>query len=163
MQPETDQKLLDKLQKQETGLNLIFDIAKIELTLQASFVGCFALKTKNKGWTTKHWPVFYKADHDPAKNQSEYFAISYDFFTGSKYISNADFIKEQTYTALVQEDNIGFSRSVHDYQQVGSAAIDGGQEYCKINGMDGSCRLLNFQVQNGKFKPIYARINASVG
>ena len=110
---------------------LIINIKKIEEKYNAKYIGDFALKTRDGGWSVTPAQVYWQPT-PPVEGYSNYFAI---FMRGeSVYITSGQSVADVEIDAIKSGDEILYSRYRWDYRQTkdGKAAIDGGRDYTKI-------------------------------
>jgi hypothetical protein len=114
-----------------------FDSLKIEVVEQkynAKYIGAWAVKTKDGGWSLHPVEVFYQPVlKDPS--HSHYFGI-YVSHDGHVYICNAESAFSDPILGVVADDGeIVVSGYRHDYRTStdGSAFIDGGRDYTRSN------------------------------
>jgi len=134
-----------------TTVNVSYDscainIPAVEKKYDASYVGMFALKTKD-GWTDWAAPIFWVAN-PKAPYTNHYFAM-YVISSGKLMITDGTSSVDHVIVA-VEDDNgeIIYSRYQHDcrYTTDGSAWIDGGCYYTRSNRP-----AFTMRVQDGKF------------
>lgn len=104
------------------------NIAKIEAAYSAKYVGYYDLPDREGPF----W-VFYVAEPDTSKGHSNYFGMFFAPFTGELYITNAGSLVDAKFPAIFHNGKYLVSRYHHDYQTSGSAMIDGGLAYTRIN------------------------------
>lgn len=106
-------------------------IKLIEAHYKAKFVFESSLKNPNGGWTRKHLPVFYTEQKHP--RGSNYFGI-YQNHLDQIMICDAIGATEDDFAGLLIDDDVIFSRSVHDYRAHKGIFVDGGREYFRRGG-----------------------------
>ena len=124
-------------------------IEKAEAKYSAKYVGEFPGKTRY-GWTAD-FPiaVFYQAN--PSEQYpNHYFGLFEKPFEEKMYITNADYVAEQVFTALKFDDGIVYSTHDHDYRKVNGFIIDGGWTHLHGNGGP----LISVRVVDGKFEEV---------
>lgn len=122
----------------------------IEEEYKAKFIGDFALKTKDGGWSDFPIAIFYTPNPDTEKGHSHYFGVWASNKTSihptpSIYITNGESAFSQPIVGVIADNGeIIFSRFRHDYHtsQDGSAWIDGGREYVRTNKPDTLVQLI---------------------
>jgi hypothetical protein len=110
---------------------LPIDIKKVEAKYGATYIGDFALKTRDGNWTEMPAQVYWQPT-PPVEGYSNYFGIITR--GASVYITSAQSIADVEIDAVKSGDEILYSRYRWDYRQTldGKCAIDGGRDYTKI-------------------------------
>lgn len=126
-----------------------FNIEKVEAKYNAKFVGQFALKTKDGGWSGDSCGDVYYQEKVPVEGYSNYFALIIQM--GSTYItSGASGVSGIINGVIADDGEIIYSRYRHDYRTStdGSTFIDGGRDYVR-GGTHG--RYIQMKVIDGEF------------
>lgn len=113
---------------------LPIDIKKVEEKYNAKYIGDFALKTRDGGWSESPAQLYWQPT-PPVEGYSNYFAI---FTRGeSVYITTGQSVADVEITAIRSGDEILFSRYRWDYRTTkdGKSSIDGGRDYTKWGPM----------------------------
>lgn len=120
------------------------NIEKVEEKYNAKYIGDFALKLKNGGWSEEPAAVFYVEEPDISKGHSHYFGLvfqhnpyqpnDYDMF-----ITKGDSAFENGLTGVVADNGeVIVSCFTHDfkYSEDGSVFTDGGMQYLRTNSLN---------------------------
>jgi hypothetical protein len=106
----------------------------VEQMYNAKYIGAWAVKTKDGGWSLHPVEVFYQPVlKDPS--HSHYFGV-YVSHDGHVYICNAESAFSDSILGVVADSGeIVVSGYRHDYRTSsdGSAFIDGGRDYTRTN------------------------------
>lgn len=99
--------------------------------------------------------VFYRNTPHPVFG-NRYFGLYYDMGTRLTLhkrimITNADSIEDLTFEMILVNDQLHYSRSRWDYNQVGDVAIDGGRSYTRLVGNTDVPRV-TLKVKDGRFE-----------
>ena len=125
----------------------VFDISKIEIKKNATYVGEFCLKTSGGEWANEAASIFYQKT-PPQEGFSHYFALFQR--NGTVYITSGQNAIEPIIMAVQADDGeIIYSRYRHDYRtsKDGSVFVDGGRDYFKSGGIN----VVPLKVVDGKF------------
>lgn len=111
-------------------------IQAVERKYSAKYMGSWALRNKNGGWTETPVDVFYQPNPDTSKGHKKYFGIFMKrdplFSKEVPMICDATSAFEQPLVGVVCEDGeVLISRFVHDYRTKGDRMIDGGRDYVR--------------------------------
>lgn len=107
-------------------------IAIVEKNYGATYMGAWAVKTKDGGWSEQPVEVFYQPNPDISKGHTNYFGL----FTegGHLLITNAESAFSEPIIGVVTKDGeVLVSRYRHDMQTQGDDMIDGGRDYLRCN------------------------------
>ena len=94
--------------------------------------------------------IFYRSTpHSTFGNR--YFGLYYsnEEFP-SLYIANADKIEDLSFDMIEINDKLHYSKHRHDFNQVGSVAIDGGRAYTRLIG-NAKVKVIIMKVKDGEF------------
>lgn len=126
-----------------------FDIAKVEEKYNATFVGQFALKTRDGGWSADTCGDVYWQATPPNPEYSNYFALIMQ--DGTAYITSGASAVEGVINGVIAEDGeVIYSRYRHDFRisTDGTAWVDGGRDYMRHGGVAPTVQL---KIVNGEF------------
>lgn len=132
-----------------TGL----DIAKIEeLYTQLNgapvkYVMDTSIKNTKGNWSDQPVALFY-CEKRHEVSDSHYFVIYCDLFDSLSYVANGQSAVDHTYTGLVLNNEIYYSRYRHDFRQVGPDTIDGGLDYVRLMGC--TLPIVRFNIVDGQ-------------
>lgn len=109
-------------------------IANIEKRYNAKFVCDSPLKTINGGWSYSPWAIFYTEVAHP--QGSNYFGMGWKHDQGEKpYLAITNGIAAtEPFSGLLIDEEIVYSRHVHDFRPHKGVFIDGGRDYVRWGG-----------------------------
>ena len=93
------------------------------------------------------YDVFYRDTPHPEFG-NKYFGLT--VCREIPYIGNADRVEELTFNMVKVDDTFHYSKSRHDFYNIGPVAIDGGRAYTRILG-DAKMKVETFVVSDGEF------------
>lgn len=107
-------------------------LEKIEKIKDAKFVVETSVRDFRGNWVNLPMAIFYCKEKHPVSD-SRYFAFYYNE-SGQSYVTNGQSAVDEPFTVIEQEGEYFNSVFRHDYNSLGSVAIDGGRDYCRIIG-----------------------------
>ena len=113
------------------------NIPMVESKYKATYIGEFALRSKEGGWASQPVSIFYQ--EEPHPEGSNYFGLFLSPLTGNVMITNGIAATEHIWTGLkVSEGRVIYSAYRHDFHKDPESElfIDGGPDYLHTNGTE---------------------------
>lgn len=109
------------------------DTKKVEEKYNAKYIGDFALKTRDGGWSISPGQLYWQ-EKPPVEGYSNYFAIITQ--NGGVFITSGQCVADVEISACRSGDEILYSRYRWDNRtsKDGNCSIDGGRDYTKWSG-----------------------------
>lgn len=100
---------------------------------QAKYIGEFALRSADGGWTNLAAKLFYQ--DTPHPRGSNYMALYIQPMTQKLFITDGIKSAENVWTGVLNEETgeVLYSAFRHDYQTLGKLMADGGPDYTRRN------------------------------
>ena len=137
------------VRKQDKNSYQSIIVQSVEKHYNALFVGDFALRTRDGGWSESPVAIFYQPNPNTDLGHTHYFGILVDHHK-SILITRGDSAFEQPIDGIIADNGeVIFSRYRHDYVTSldGSVWIDGGRDYTR-SGLHGLCVKLIIDKDN---------------
>lgn len=134
-----------KLHLVHTDMNWL-NIPYISDQYNGKYIGEFALRTMDGGWSNFAAKLFYTKDKHP--KGSNYMALYIQPMNNKLFITDGAKIAENVWTGVLnEEDNVVlYSAYRHDYQELNGMIADGGPEYIRSTNR----KLVQFTIKDGE-------------